>query len=51
MRLPVDLIFGKPEDDPDQPTIQLPDSVVNLEERLRIVHKLVRSKLKLNSDV
>jgi len=25
MRLPVDLLFGKPEDDPGQPTVQLPD--------------------------
>jgi len=40
---PVDLMFGKPEDNPDQPTVQLPDYVTNLEERLRIVHELVRN--------
>jgi len=45
MRLPVDLMFVKPEDDPDQPKVQLPDYVANLEERLRIVHELVTKLL------
>jgi len=50
MRLLVDLMFGKPKDDPDQHTVQLPDYVANLEKRLRIVHELARNKLKLHSD-
>jgi len=50
MRLPVDLMFSNPEDDPDQPTVQLSDYVANLEDRLRIIHELVRKKLKLKSD-
>lgn len=50
MELPVDVMFARPADDSEHPTVQVPDYVTDLEERLRTIYKLVRNKLKLTND-
>ena len=50
MKLPVDLMFGRPPADEDAKELSLPVYVADLQERLRIVHGFAREKLQLRSD-
>ena len=47
LRLPVDLLTGRPE---DEPIPQTSDYVLNLQERLEKVHNFARNNLRLKSD-
>ncbi|KAJ8919343.1 hypothetical protein NQ315_003927 [Exocentrus adspersus] len=52
MKLPIDLIHGKPltEDDEGGDRTTLPEFVASLEERLKTVHEFARNRLLLTSD-